>query len=167
MAGESIVKVCMKAGALEVEYEGQSDFLNENFFSLFEKFVDITKKNPKITEMPQGAAGSNNSSSDPAELAEMSTNTIATILQAKTCGGLAMAAAARLGVVEAKPKFKRQEIIDEMKTATTFYRNTYSGGNLTSALGTLVKGKRLLLQGTDEYALSAQELKELGDKLAQ
>lgn len=159
---ESIARLRFKAGSTEVEYEGSASFLEGKLEATVAALMELAKGAPALTPSAEKSASEKGAQG----AAELSTNTIATILDAKSCADLVIAAAARLSIVDGKLKFTRKEVIAQIKTATTFYKATYKGGNLSGALATLVKAKRLLLQGADEYALSATELKSLEAKLA-
>jgi hypothetical protein len=52
-----------------------------------------------------------------------------------------------------------------MKTATTFYKQTFAN-NLSTSLEALVKGQQLNLVAKDTYAITAPELEALRAKLA-
>jgi hypothetical protein len=97
---------------------------------------------------------------------DYSTNTIAAHLNANSGPELVIAAAAHLAHVKKKDTFTRQEIHDEMKGATTYYKANMST-NLTKSLNTLVKNKRLNQVTKGMFALSATEKKALEGKLAQ
>lgn len=160
---EPIAKVRFKAGSIEVEYEGSASFLEGRLEAMVVAFMDIAKHAPTLPGAPDKsssgkAAGALNG-------AELSTNTIASTLGCKTGSDLVIAAAAKLTLVDGKPKFTRKEITAEMKAATTFYKTTFLN-NLSASLDTLVKDQRLHLQAANEYAVSATELKSLEAQLA-
>lgn len=85
-----------------------------------------------------------------------STNTIASLLNANTGSDLVLAAMAYLTLVQGKDVAGRREILDEMKAARTFYKETFSS-NLSSYLDNLSKAKRLNLVARDTYALPNSE----------
>ena len=96
---------------------------------------------------------------------KMSTTTIATKLGVNSGPELALAAAVRLTMVLGKATFSRREILDEMKSATGFYKGTYNN-NLTSSLVRLTKEQKLNEPSKDIYALTPTTKKELETKLA-
>ena len=78
---------------------------------------------------------------------------------------LIIAAAARMTFVLEKSAFSRQEIIDEMKTASAYYKKSYLG-NLTPYINTLMKDGKLLEPSTGTYSLSATAQADLKARLA-
>ena len=86
----------------------------------------------------------------------VSANTIASLSNANTGSDLVMAAMAHLTLVQGKEVAARREILDEMKAAKTFYKETF-GSNLSSYLDSLAKAKRLNLVARETYALTNSE----------
>jgi hypothetical protein len=95
---------------------------------------------------------------------EATTGSLAAKLNVKTGPDLLMAAAARLTFVTSLPTFPRQMLIDEMKTASAYFKANYVG-NLTSALNKLVKDGKLNEPSQGNYALTASSLKELEQRI--
>ena len=95
-----------------------------------------------------------------------STNTIATILGAKTGSDLVVAASASLTLVQGKDRFSRKELLTEMQTAASFFKKTHRN-NLSKYLEGVIKADRLRLVAKNTYAISAPEKKTLETKLAQ
>ena len=164
---DDTAKIRLKIGQLEVEYEGRASFLQDGLFNLMEKMVGFYAEH-KASILAAPLPAQTNGAGPTGSLGELghSTNTIAGHLDVKTGPGLVIAAAAHLGLVEKKNTFTRQEINDEMKSATTYYKESMSG-NLSKSLDTLVRDKRLNQTAKGVYALSATEKKALGTKLAQ
>ena len=100
----------------------------------------------------EAESGASSSAAGPA----ISTNTIASLANANTGSDLVMAAMAHITLVQRKDVAARREILDEMKAAKTFYKETFSG-NLSSYLDSLAKGKRLNLVAKETYALPNAE----------
>jgi hypothetical protein len=163
-------KLRVRLGAAEIEYEGGTQFLKDEvmptvgkILSMVQDRADLQRPLPAITQVdgvpvivPPSAAGQSGHS----------TNTIATLIQAKTGGDLVIAAAARLILVEGKESATRAELLDEMRSAKTFYKTTMNN-NLTKTLKHLAKEDRLRLVGNNMYALSQKERQTLEQKLAQ
>jgi ABC-type transporter MlaC component len=96
----------------------------------------------------------------------MSTNSIAAKLGVKSGSNLLMAAAAHLALVKSASTFTRQQILHEMKTASSYYKKTY-GNNLTSYLRGAISGGTLIENAENAYALGATARANLEKKLAQ
>ena len=62
-------------------------------------------------------------------------------------------------------KFSHTELVAEMREAKTFYKKTFHN-NLGNYLKRLVAAGRLNHLGGDDYALSENEISDLGAKLA-
>lgn len=160
-------KIRLKMGQLEVEYEGKPSFLQDGLFNLLEKMIGFyTEHKAAIPAEPPPAQTNDAGSTGSTGELDHSTNTIATILGAKTGSDLVVAASARLTLVQGKDRFSRKELRTEMQTAASFHKATYNN-NLSKYLDGLIKADRLRLVGKDSYAISANEKKTLEAKLAQ
>jgi hypothetical protein len=91
---------------------------------------------------------------------DLSTDTIATVLGAKSGPDLIIAAAANLHFVQGKQRFSRQQLTAEMRTAPAHFKETFLN-NLSKYLTGLTKGDRLRLVASDTYAISSKERQEL------
>lgn len=96
---------------------------------------------------------------------QLSTDTIATVIAAKSGPDLIIAAAAHLHFVEKKLKFGRQDLIEQMRSAPGHFKETFVN-NLSSYLTGLTRADRLRLVATGTYALSVTERQNLEAKLA-
>lgn len=95
---------------------------------------------------------------------DLSTDTIANVLGAKSGTDLIIAAAANLYFVKGKQKFSRQELTAEMRTAPAHYKETFLN-NLSKYLIGLTRVDRLRLVAPDTYAISSKVRQELEAKL--
>jgi hypothetical protein len=96
---------------------------------------------------------------------DLSTDTIATVLGAKSGPDLIIAAAANLHFVQGTQRFSRQQLTAEMRTAPAHFKDTFLN-NLSKYLTGLTKSDRLRLVASDTYAISSKERHELETKLA-
>lgn len=150
-----ITKVRINADGIEVELEGANVSVPELMTQIAEMRRSMgpapaTHTAGRAEGEPSGSSGS----SGPVSAA--STNTIASLVNASTGSDLVMAAMAHITLVQRRDVAARSEILDEMKAAKTFYKDTYSG-NLSSYLNSLAKGKRLNLVAKETYALPNAE----------
>jgi hypothetical protein len=97
---------------------------------------------------------------------DLSTDTIATVLGAKSGVDVPVAAAAQLHFVQGKQRFTRQELTAEMRTAPAHFKESFVN-NLSKYLTGLTKVDRLRLVAADTYALSSKERQDLETKLAE
>lgn len=158
------VRLRTKIGSFEVEYEGDEAFLKTNLASIVGEIASAVKTLPVgVSEQSAEPAVKNGG---PPGVLDHSTNTIASLTDAKTGPDLALAAAAHLCLIKGQDKFTRKELLSEMQGATTFYNQNYSG-NLSKIIGNLTKGKRLNLVGNNTFALPKAVRDEYESKLAQ
>ena len=154
-------KVRIKVGQFEIDYEGDEKFLEKDLVDLVTQIADVFKDREKILAEKSSATSSGRMFDD-----TLTTNTIATKMDVKSGSDLALAASGYLALVARKDTFLRNEIVEQMKEATTFYKASYSR-NMTQYLNTLVKTKKQLnLVGKDRYALTAEARQDLEAKLA-
>jgi hypothetical protein len=158
-------RIKIKAGTLEIEFEGSEEFLKT-------EFMDIVKTLSELHAMTATANTSDSPQANP-DVAKPplssgsplgTTSTIASKLSAKTGPDLAVAAAAHLTFVRGVDSFKRSELLEEMQRAKAYYKQNYSG-NLTATLNGLVKTGRLTEVAKDTYALAADNAASLRGQL--
>lgn len=161
-------KIRIKVGSMEVEYEGDPAFLDGGIEKLLVTMADLAGKVPDEPAPPAAPAAA--VSGAPAATSggaySFSTNTIAAHTSAKSGTELVICAMAHLELVQGKASCVRQEILNEMKNATTYY-NENMRKNLGQSLSTLVKNKRINQIAKDTYSLSANERKDLEAKVAE
>lgn len=164
-------KIKIKLGAIEVEYEGSETFLKEELPQLLSAVSDLYAKSRPTLEVPSSsqntfanAATISSANAGNISKLEATTGSIAAKLGCKSGPELVMAAAARLTFVLKTATFARQKIIDEMKTASAYYKSTYVS-NLSSSLNNLVKDGKLNEPSHGNYALTATSLKDLEQRL--
>lgn len=158
---EEKARIRVKVGQIEIEYEGDPAFLKTDFIETMKEVVELREKHPTA-----GLASPTAPSVVPViGNTTLTTDTIATILKAEKGADLVMSAAARLHFAMAKLQFTRQEIIDEMRTAPGYFKESYVA-NLSNYLNTLTKADRLRLTGTDTYSISVKEKAALEAKIA-
>ena len=87
-------------------------------------------------------------------------------MDAKTGPELVICALARLQLQLGKSAPNRTEILAEMKSATSYFKENMTG-NLSSSLSSLVKTKRINQIAKDTYALSASERKKVEATVAE
>ncbi len=158
-------RIRIKLGEMEIEYDGEEQFIKEELHGMVSKYAELYKEYCKVIGQKAeennkgvGSKGNNPSISG-------TTKTIAAKLDVKSGPDLILAAAAQLTFVANKGTFSRQEIIDAMKAATGHYKKSYLS-NLTQYLDQVVKDQKLVETATDQYALKDSYKLTIGDKLA-
>lgn len=164
-------KIKIKLGAIEVEYEGSETFLKEELPQLLSAVSDLYAKSRDSIDASLNQNGSRtndkaggNTIGGSRPKLEATTGSIAAKIGCNSGPDLIIAAAARLTFVLEEPTFARQKIVDEMKTASAYYRATFLS-NLTSYLNNLVKDGKLNEPSQGNYALTASILKDLEQRL--
>lgn len=153
-------KLRIKIGSLEIEYEGSDEFIKVELPMLLDKLYEL-KGSSEVEESDDDETQDGNGK---APGLDMTTNTIAQKLGAKSGSDLTKSAAARLGLILGKETFSRKEILKEMGSAKSFFKKSYRN-NLDNSLKTLLTNNVLLLQGENIYALHDTAAKDLKAKL--
>lgn len=154
-------KLRIKIGEVEIEYEGTEEFLKQELPQLLKTAMEL--HNVAGTPSEQGAGGGKGGggSSVPA----LTTASIAAKLGAKSGTDLLLAAAGHLSFVAKTEPFSRQQLLKAMKSATAYYKKTYSA-NLSSYIKTALSEQVLSESATNSFALGAKERSNLEKKLA-
>ena len=151
-------KVRIAMQGWEIEAEGTQEFVQTGLLALVEKMSEIQRAAgpaPALASL-RTADPVERPTQLPAGYSQVSTNTIASLSNASTGADLVMAAMAYITLVQRKETAARSELLEEMKAAKTFYRDSYSG-NLTSYLDRLARAKKLNLVAKETYALANSE----------
>lgn len=143
-------KIRIKLGDLEVDYEGDSSFLEKDLLKIVH---DLQKVAPQTSNSERQQNLSNNREKPSAGSQTLTTKSIATKLSAKSGSDLALAAVAHLAIIKGMDSFKRAEINTAMKSAAGIYKTTMTG-NLSSIIRTLLHQDTLVETGTETYALT-------------
>lgn len=160
-------KVRIKAGPVEFEYEGETELGVADIKDLFTHIETLFK-------VPILAEGGDSHSHTPTPNGEQTgfnnpgqklhVNSVAKKLAAKTGPHVAESAAATLQIYDGKSTFTRAELLETMKKATMYYKESMAG-NLTKILETMV-GTKFNQVSDGVYSLSAEAYQELESKLA-
>lgn len=156
-----IIKIKLKTSRFEIDYEGDASVFTGEIMAAVAKFAAgplTPNTNPKN-------AGNGGTEINGGTLGDLSTNSIAAKLGCDSGSDLVMAAAARLGIALGKSTFTRQELISEMKSAPSYFKETYVSGNLTNYLKRLSK-KQLNVVSKDVFSLAEAERQTLETRLA-
>ncbi|WP_108802959.1 hypothetical protein [Aquimarina sp. Aq107] len=161
-------KIKIKIGTIEIEYEGNENYLKKDLPDLIDKIISLKSSIPDDIE-PQIPEQESNSvteveTTNNGSTIQMSTNSIAAKLNAKTGTDVTIAASAHLVFVQGKDTFHRKEILTEMKKASNYYKSSH-GKNLSVSLKTLTGSHKIIERKKDTYALSASLKKSLNATL--
>jgi hypothetical protein len=156
-------KIRIKMGPIEVDYQGDSGYLNKDLLALMTALADLFKEARLVNEETDTPADPRGKSRKAKEA--LTTTSIATRLGCKSGADLAIAAAARLTLMSGVDAFPRDSLLKEMRSAKQYYKASYNN-NLTGTLKRLVKSDQLRDVGSDSFALSAKKKSELETALA-
>lgn len=174
-----MANIKIKLGILELDSEGPEEFLKTevpNFLKLaLETYQHLPASfvpQPNTVAHQFGANGNGHNGNGHGHEAtgagipgfQSTTENIAMKLGVKTGPALIEAGAARLAFVLGKATFTRDELHDEIKTATGFYNENHRK-NLSKSLRNLVKENRLNEIATGQYAFSQNAKSEIENKL--
>lgn len=164
----SEAKIRIKVGSIEIDYEGDPSFLKDGLNDLIQSVSDIHSTLPKSSVPPEQAF-------EPVEPVKSATTTPVLGLSTKSIAGrmaaqsgpeLAICAMAHLELVKGLDSYNRRSILDEMKTATGYYKNSM-GGNNAQNISSLVKNKRVTEVGKDKFCLGVTERKKVEAAIAE
>lgn len=157
------MKLKIRAGNVEVEYEGPEAFVNKKLPKLISDIakIEVTDIIPSDESDEKGDKKDKNGSK---VKFTGTTNTVASKLVCKSGPDLIVAAATRLTLVLGKNSFQRQELLKEMKVASSYYKKSYEK-NLTQNLKPLLKSNKLNEIAKDTYSLSAETKTDLKKRL--
>lgn len=158
-------KIRIKVGSMELEYEGDPSFLTGGIEALLVTMGDLSSHVPPAPDPAHAAPINGATQSTSVSAFNFSTNTISANFDAKSGTDVVICAMAQLELVQGKASSNRAEILAEMKTATTYFKETMSN-NLTKSFSTLLKSKRINQVAKETYSLSAAERKQVEAKVA-
>lgn len=160
-------KIKIKLGAIEIDYEGSETFLKEELPQLLAAVSELYSRSRQTIESDLSKSDpviSTDKSESTQRKIEATTGSLAAKLSVKSGPELVLAAAARLTFVLGTETFSRQKLTDEMKTATAYYKSTYTK-NLSQSLNSLVRDGKLNEPSQGNYALTASSIKDLEQKI--
>jgi hypothetical protein len=157
-------KIRIRIGGVEVECEASESFLKDALPALLAEVSSLYEATGKPALPPVSTAGGGVPHTQGSTISGAVTM-FAQKLNAKSGAELIIAASARLTLSSGKGSFTRDEISDEMKLATGYYKKSYMN-NLSNYLVTLVKSGDLVQPSSSSYALSPTKKKSLEQLLA-
>ncbi len=156
-------KIQIKVGHVEILFEGEEEFIENKLLD----FVGDIKEIFDIEELKQPPTSTTEPMQETPTMKppKLTVNSVASRLGGVEEGGdIVLASAVKLQIIDGKDKFTRKEILEEMKKATNYYKQSY-GSNLSHYLQQLVKNNKLNEIGKEVYALRAGAIKELRNAL--
>ena len=158
-------KIRIKAGDIEVEFEGTEKFIKEE---LLELVSSVTELKPEFIHVP-GASSQVSVESQPEPAAtglRLSAENIAAKLGVNVGRDLLVAAAVKLQLGDGKAIFTRKEVLEEMKTAASYFSESTHTKNLTAMLKALITDDLINETSKGKYSLTASAKSNLSAQLA-
>jgi len=151
---------------VEIDYEGTEEFLKQELPQLLKTAMELHKvADTSSTHRPDKKANKTDDQTGGPTIS-LTTNSIAAQLGAKSGSDLLLAGAAHLALVKKQEPFTRQQLLTEMKSATSYFNKNYTT-NLSSYLKTAIqKDGPLSETAKNSYALTAAARANLEKKLA-
>jgi len=159
-------KIRIKLGAIEVEYEGSENFLKEELPALLQAVSDLYAKSSGTLAPPEGESRSSTGEkgNNGTGIIEMTTASIASKLGVRSGPELVLAAAAHLRFVKGAEKFPRKQLIEQMRSASSFFKESYVS-NLSKTIKVLMKENKFNEPSSEVYALNHTTEQELRSRL--
>jgi hypothetical protein len=163
------VRIELKIGNIELEFEGSNQTFESRIEPILKDLIAFGKESFSISAFDENdgdhAAKSKTVILPKTVIPQMTVKSVANKLGADSGGTLLYAAVASLAVVQKKETFSRQEMNDEMKLATGYYKTSYSS-NLSNYIDTLSGQGTLIEVSKDTYAVQNSALAAMEQKLA-
>lgn len=153
-------KIKIKLAGVEVEYEGEHEFLESELLGLIKNLMAIAPAISTSLALPP--------TGNPAASGGTKSGTVSTIAaKLKVASGpdLILASLLQATMVEDKASLKRKDLLAKMKSATAYYKATYRS-NLSSSLTTLVRAGEINEVAADEYAIAPTKRAALEPQVA-
>ena len=155
-------KIRIKLGPIEVDYEGSEAFLKQELPSLIKTVTELSLSWSRVEDENDQGEGDKRKGG---KTLQLSTNSIAAKLPCSSGPDLILAAATHLTLVKGQDVFTRKQLLDEMKTASGYYKATYRD-NLSSYLKTLLKADSLTESSPGRFSLGAKTRGDMRGRLA-
>jgi hypothetical protein len=153
-------------GQVTIECEGSEAFVREGLTDLLATaYEKLQGMQPPAQDAGSSLAGTAFKRSDQPSSPAYSTSMIAAKIGCETGQDLILAAAGKLAFSDGIQFFTRKQLLDAMKSAAAYYRETYSG-NLTKYLLQLVREGRLDEMADGTYALTASASQDIRGRMA-
>jgi hypothetical protein len=157
-----MMKLTLRYGDIELEYEGPEDFLKSEIPKLLQGVANLHGTAPPKTTKTVGAPAAASAAAPAMPPGKLSVSTAAQRFGAANGPDLIIAAAYTLG--SDSSTFTKKQLRDAIREAKTYFKSSYAN-NFDNYVNTLIKKGRLNHSGGENYALSETELKALNAKL--
>lgn len=158
--GQDTTRLRVKLGAAEIDYEGSEEFLRQEVLPQISQMLEIVASRAELQQPVQPLQ----LEAKPSVRRSVTTNTLAALLGASSAAELALAAVARLTILEERESVSRLDVLAEMKLAPQFFKQSFVN-NHSNTIKTLLKSDKVRLVGPDRYSLSSKARKDIEAQL--
>lgn len=161
----SEVKFSVSNGQWTIIYEGETEFLKSEFRFVLENLLESPALNvssgiiPRKEPLSDGVDKIGNR-----QIQQMTINNLCAKLNCQTGTELVLAACIFLTFMANQDSLPRRDILQAMKEASRYYKDTYAG-NLSSSLQTLINKKQIMERSQEVYVLTPAYYKEIEGQL--
>lgn len=160
-------RIRIKLGVIEVEYEGEHDFLEKDLLALVKDLIEMTPVTPPPKKHDvEVDPGNRGGQAGQAGGSSGTVSTFAARLSVTTGPQLILAALLQAAKVGGNASLSRKDILAAMQSAKSHYKTSYRS-NLSTYLKSLTRSGDINEVGTDMYALSNPKKDELEEYVAQ
>jgi hypothetical protein len=157
-------KIRIRLDNVEVEYEGEQAFLATELLPMVEKLLALNPRPARHSSKSADVIHHHTHGSGGGDIGTLST--LAAKLKPASGPDLVLAALYHLQKSDGQETASRQDVLKRMKTASAYYKSTYSN-NLSTYMSNLVKGNKIRETAKGTYALASGTSGELEAKIAQ
>lgn len=144
-------KVHLKLGAAEVRLSGDNNNIGESALKILERMLKLSYSKP-ITAAQKNDTKTNTNDPENSNY-DFSIETIATRMSCSKHRDLAKAACFHLALVKNKVEFGRDDILETMKNANSFY-NENMRKSLSGTIKSLVRSNVILERSSERFSLA-------------
>jgi hypothetical protein len=157
------IRIRIKTGDFEIEYEGPKDFLKKELPDLIRTSKNLFGETPPAPKVEQVEEIPDVEEAPPLPEKKQLALTVTGVAKKLKCSSgqdLVLAACAKLCFVDQLDVFSRDEIREEMKRAKGYYKENYRK-SLSNYFNALVKKGELLEMAKGTYSFSAAKKSEI------
>ncbi|MEP0826178.1 MAG: hypothetical protein HRF40_11895 [Nitrososphaera sp.] len=161
------IRFSIKNGSWELSYEGSEDFLRTEFRAILENLLEspMWEAPSFFSESADDPPNNNVMGSRERGIPSMTMNNLCAMLNCQTGVDLVLAACVHLTFMKAQDQLARSDILQTMKDATRYYKETFRS-NLSNYLQSLVTQGKLMESKDDIYVLTPACVSEMEGTLA-
>lgn len=160
------IKFTVKQGQTEISYEGTPENLKEHFWEILDHLLTLPLWNAQEAgEEPAPSESMESAPTGERTIPLMTVNNVCAKLGVQNGPELVLASCVYLTYMRDMALLPRREILQTMKDATKFFKDTYAS-NLSSYLSSLIKQGSLMERSDGVFVLAPAVAEDLESRLA-